>query len=361
MGQLASPVLAQSPETRWHSQFRGDGAAQLRLSCSQTFTTAHTVIPFYSYLVKFDTSQGSKIAVRDLAKSWTISPDGLVYTFELHHNVKFHDGSALTSADVKATFGFRTARPPEARCPCARRNTTTWKAFETAEPHDHRVPSARREYVDARQLGVALQLHLQRGETKEDPKVPTKSNGLMGSGAFQSVEHQRGLLSSRPSASTSTSDQAVPLLDGFKAVFVKWNAVVPGMLEGNSMPSFVVERRPSVNQLLKPRTNGCCTRGRGAPTTSSSSIPARSRSMMRACARPCRWLLIADRDPVLCITFVKSPGGVFGYEIALPEAELMSLPGYGSSIEASRARRGDCSSRRRGISSCTPMRPSRTC
>ena len=32
----------------------------------------------------------------DLAKSWEISPDGLVYTFLLRDNAKWHDGTPLT-------------------------------------------------------------------------------------------------------------------------------------------------------------------------------------------------------------------------------------------------------------------------
>lgn len=39
----------------------------------------------------------------DLAESWEI-PDPLTYVFHLRHGVKFHDGRALTSADVKYTF-----------------------------------------------------------------------------------------------------------------------------------------------------------------------------------------------------------------------------------------------------------------
>ena len=43
-----------------------------------------------------------------LAKSWTISDDGLVYTFQLQQNVKFHNGSDFDASDVK--FSIDRAR-----------------------------------------------------------------------------------------------------------------------------------------------------------------------------------------------------------------------------------------------------------
>ncbi len=42
--------------------------------------------------------------ISDLAKTYTISDDGLTYTFNLYDNVKWHDGEKFTSADVKYTF-----------------------------------------------------------------------------------------------------------------------------------------------------------------------------------------------------------------------------------------------------------------
>lgn len=42
-----------------------------------------------------------------LAKSWTVSPDQLTYSFELEDNVTFHDGSPLTANEVKASFERR--------------------------------------------------------------------------------------------------------------------------------------------------------------------------------------------------------------------------------------------------------------
>ncbi len=43
-----------------------------------------------------------------LAESWSISDDGLTYTFKLHTGVKFHDGTTFDSADVK--FSLDRAR-----------------------------------------------------------------------------------------------------------------------------------------------------------------------------------------------------------------------------------------------------------
>ncbi|WP_353057808.1 ABC transporter substrate-binding protein [Devosia sp. YIM 151766] len=39
-----------------------------------------------------------------LAESWSVSEDGLTYTFALHEGVTFHDGSAFDAEDVKFTF-----------------------------------------------------------------------------------------------------------------------------------------------------------------------------------------------------------------------------------------------------------------
>ena len=58
-------------------------------------------------LVKLD-RKGQVVPL--LARSWTVSPDGLTYTFALRPNVTFHDGTPMTSADVK--FSFDRARAP---------------------------------------------------------------------------------------------------------------------------------------------------------------------------------------------------------------------------------------------------------
>lgn len=68
----------------------------------------------YDYLVDIDAD--NNVQPR-LATDWTISDDGLTYTFTLASNVTFHDGSPLTAADVVWTFD--RLRDPDSELPTA--------------------------------------------------------------------------------------------------------------------------------------------------------------------------------------------------------------------------------------------------
>jgi len=71
-------------------------------------TAANHMMNIYNNLVDLDRTF-KPIPV--LASSWDTSPDGLVYTFHLQHNVKWHDGEPFTAADVKYTFDAIMNRP----------------------------------------------------------------------------------------------------------------------------------------------------------------------------------------------------------------------------------------------------------
>ncbi len=71
----------------------------------------HVCAACYNSLLMMDPADPTKI-VGDLVTEWTQSDDGLVYTFKLVENAKFHDGVPLTAADVKHTFDI-VRDPPE--------------------------------------------------------------------------------------------------------------------------------------------------------------------------------------------------------------------------------------------------------
>src|SRR5690348_4214874 len=76
-----------------------------------SFAFLHPVAPHYSTLLKFDGADYPQVK-GDLAESWSVSADRRTYTFRLLPDVLFHDGSHMTSADVKASYE-RIIHPPE--------------------------------------------------------------------------------------------------------------------------------------------------------------------------------------------------------------------------------------------------------
>ncbi len=63
----------------------------------------------YQGLLQYQSNTAKRILKPELATSWTISKDGLTYTFQLRHGVTFHDGTPFTSAAIAPDFARRTA------------------------------------------------------------------------------------------------------------------------------------------------------------------------------------------------------------------------------------------------------------
>lgn len=57
----------------------------------------------FGALVSFDYAG---LPMPDLAEGWTISPDGIIYTFALRPGLRWQDGAPLTADDVVFTFGL---------------------------------------------------------------------------------------------------------------------------------------------------------------------------------------------------------------------------------------------------------------
>ncbi|HZB39095.1 MAG TPA: ABC transporter substrate-binding protein [Beijerinckiaceae bacterium] len=98
LGAWAFPAAAQTP-------VKGGtlaGIVQpeppiLMLALNQQGPTIYVAGKIYQSLLTYEFDLKPRPV---LAKSWTMSPDGLAYTFDLQENVKWHDGKPFTAGDV---------------------------------------------------------------------------------------------------------------------------------------------------------------------------------------------------------------------------------------------------------------------
>ena len=153
------------------------------LDCHAATTVYVTsaMAPHYSTLVRYD-PQNYPHVIGDLAQNWSVSDDGLTYTFKLHPNVKFHDGSPLTSKDVAVSLE-RIRKPPEgivsARAPLFQRI----KAIETPDEGTVIIRMNEREVALIELLANPLNCIYSAAKLAEDPRFPEKQ--VLGSGPFR--------------------------------------------------------------------------------------------------------------------------------------------------------------------------------
>ena len=102
-----------------------------------TFGVVHPLAPHYNTLLRIDPSDRTGTRpVADLAESWNISRDGLTYTLKLRQGVRFHDGTGMTSRDVKASYD-RIVNPPPG---VTSYRKGAYRAVEAVEPSSRRSP-----------------------------------------------------------------------------------------------------------------------------------------------------------------------------------------------------------------------------
>ncbi|MEB2845493.1 ABC transporter substrate-binding protein [Rhizobiales bacterium RZME27] len=101
---LAAPqAFAATPADTLVEGFAIDDIITIDPGEAFELSTAEVTANSYSKLVGLDPADTSKV-VGDLAASWTVSDDGMTYTFKLKPDLKFASGNPLTAEDVAFSF-----------------------------------------------------------------------------------------------------------------------------------------------------------------------------------------------------------------------------------------------------------------
>src|SRR5262245_26166550 len=211
---------------------------------SDTFATLHFAAPFYSTLLRFNLSKFPEVE-GDLADSWTVAPDLMTYTFKLHPGVKFHDGTTLTSADVKATYD-RLRNPPPG---VVSTRKATFDDIGTIETPDPNTVVFKMKAVNAAMLehfASPWNCVYAAKDLAADPNAPkTKINGT---GPFTFVEHVKG---SHVSGKKNDNyfKKGLPYLDGFRGVFTLQPAAMINAVQGRQGQS--AAGRPGAGRVTR--------------------------------------------------------------------------------------------------------------
>jgi peptide/nickel transport system substrate-binding protein len=305
----------------------------------ETFGLIHPIAPHYSTLLRVDPADptGTKL-VGDLAESWTVSRDGLTYTFKIRRGVKFHDGSLLTARDVKVTYDKILNPPPGITSP----RKGEYGMVEALEAPDAHTVIFRLKHPAAGFLsGVASPWNFvyKADILAKDPGWYEKN--IMGTGPFTFVEHVKGSHWVGKKFADYW-DKGKPYLDGYRALFIpNTGARVSAIRSERAMIEFRGFNPARRDELVKAMGPKIAVK-ESAWDCWMYALPNHERKPFDDPRVRKALTLAVDRwegsKHLSRITILKEVGGIQvpGTPWAASEAEITALAGFGKDIEAAR-------------------------
>ena len=306
-----------------------------------TFAVIHPLRPFYSLLIKAnpDNPADPTDFVGDVAESWTASKDGKTYTFKLRRDVKFHDGTPMTSRDVKASLD-KVIFPQEG-VPSARKAMYTMvDKIEAPDAHTIviRLKFGSAAFIPA--LANPYNWIYKADILAKDMNWYTKN--VMGTGAFKFKEYVPGshVIGVR---NDDYYEKGKPYLDSYRALFIKDQAPqVAAIRGGRAMINFRafppktaedLKRALGKNYAMQESTWNCVLLATPNHLVKPFDDPRVRRALSLALDR---W---QGSKALSEIAIVKTVGGaVFPHHpLASSKAELQKIAGYWPDIKKSRA------------------------
>jgi peptide/nickel transport system substrate-binding protein len=303
-----------------------------------TFANVELVAPLYSTLLQLDPYHYPKI-IGDLATEWKIASDGLTYTFKLHQGVKFHDGSPLTSADVKASYD-KIIFPPHGVLSIRKNAYTAVTAVEAPDPatvmFKLKFPSASL----LSNLASPWNVIYPKKYLDQDPNY-FKTHAI-GSGPFKFKNYTRGsTFEGERNPDYFVKDR--PYLDGYK-FFISPETSVRAAAIRSGRAYIEFRHLPAAEVDAIKKQLGDKVTVQETPMTGQWGIAVNNTVKPFTDVRVRKALSLGiDRytmgKVLYPLTGLKNVGGLIrpDSEWGMPQAELAKLPGFWHDAEKSRA------------------------
>jgi len=323
-GVLLAAIAADAPSLDAHQE--------------NTFATLQPVAPLYSTLLQIDPYSYPNV-IGDVASDWKIAADGLTYTFKIRPDIRFHDGSPLTAADVKASYDKIIFPPAGVRSPRA----VYYPAIAVIDAPDPSTVIFKLKFPSASLLSnlaspwnvIYPKKYLDRDpnyfKTRAVGSGPFKFKSYTAGSTFEGERNPDYFVKDRPYLdgykffiSTETSVRAAAIRSG--RAYVEFRNLPDSELEGIRKQlgdKIVVQHTPFVVQF------GVAINNNMKPFTDVRVRKALTLGIDRYTGGKVLSTLAGLRD----VGALTRPGT----EWAIPQAELEKLPGFGRDAEKNRA------------------------
>lgn len=303
---------------------------------TQTSYVPQTVGPCYSTLLRVDPATFPNV-VGDLAESWEMSDDMLVYTFKLHDGVTFHDGTPFTAEDIKASYE-RIMNPPEGVVSVRKSELADIASIEIVDPLTVRFTLSEVNVAMLDNFSNPWHVIYSAKKLAENPNYPATE--LMGTGPFQYVEYEKG-----SHVALKRFDNyfvaGKPYLNDIRANFVGGPALTTALSAGQADAMFAFVSPQQIDAIKQVQGDEMVFDEAGMNsivfntfnTTKAPFDDVRVRQALNLAVNRQEADAALSRISVLKgATAFFIPGSQY---VSTPE-ELETMPGYSSDIEASR-------------------------
>jgi peptide/nickel transport system substrate-binding protein len=344
---LASGVVLAPPDVRAAETPRRGGVLLAAIGADppsldphqeSTFANIQLVAPLYSTLLQFDPLDSSKI-IGDAASEWKTSPDGLTVTVKIRPNIKFHDGSTMTSADVKASYD-KIVFPPEGTRSSRQAHYAAVAGVEAPDPSTVVFKLKHPSAAFVANLASPWNVIFPKKHLDKDPNY--FKTQVVGSGPFKFKSYVRGAtFEGERNPDYFVKDR--PYLDGYKFYISPETSVRAAALRsGRAHIEFRGMPQSEVDAIKKHLGDKIVVQEAPTPGWWAVSFNHKVKPFDDVRVRKALTLAI-DRHTMGKVLFpltgLRNVGGLVrpGTQWAMSPAELEKLPGFGRDIEKSRA------------------------